>query len=94
MKKLIKDPLLHFLLIGALLFFVFEFIKSPAVIQENNIVITRGDIEALQANFTRTWQRPPTEDELSGLINDKVRGEIAFREAVAMGLDQDDAVIR
>ena len=94
MKKLIKDPLLHFLLIGALLFLVFELIKSPEVVQENNIVITRGDIEALQANFTRTWQRPPTEDELSGLINDKVRGEIAFREAVAMGLDQDDAVIR
>ena len=82
MKKLIKDPLLHFLLIGALLFLVFEFIKSPEVIQENNIVITRGDIDSLQANFTRTWQRPPTEDELSGLINDKVQSEIAFREAV------------
>jgi len=94
MKKLIKDPLLHFLLIGALLFLVFELIKSPEVVQENNIVITRGDIDSLQANFTRTWQRPPTEDELSGLINDMVLGEIAFREAVAMGLDQDDAVIR
>ena len=94
MNKFLKEPLLHFLLIGALLFLVFELIKSPAGIQENNIVITRGDIDSLQANFTRTWQRPPTEDELSGLINDKVQGEIAFREAIAMGLDQDDAVIR
>jgi hypothetical protein len=44
MKKLIKDPLLHFLLIGALLFLAFEFIKSPAGIQENSIVITSGDM--------------------------------------------------
>ncbi len=94
MKKLLKDPLLHFLLIGALLFLVFQFIKSPTGIEENRIVITRGDIEALQANFIRTWQRQPTEDELSSLVEDKVRDEMAYREAVAMGLDQDDSVIR
>jgi hypothetical protein len=94
MNKLLKDPLFHFLLIGALLFLVFELIKSPGEIQENNIVITGGDIQALQANFARTWQRPPTENELNGLIEDKVRDEIAYREAVAMGLDQDDAMIR
>ena len=94
MKKLLKDPLLHFLLIGALLFLVFGLIKNPAGDQENRIVITRGDIEALQANFTRTWQRPPMEDEISGLIEDRVRDEIAYREAVAMGLDQGDSVIR
>ena len=94
MRKLLKDPLLHFLLIGALLFLVFELIKSPTGIQENRIFITTGDIQSLQANFARTWQRPPTEDELSGLIEDKVRDEIAYRESVAMGLDQDDPVIR
>ena len=54
MKKLLKDPLLHFLLIGAALFLVFGLIKSPAGIEENRIVITSGDIEALQANFART----------------------------------------
>ena len=94
MKKLLKDPLLHFLLIGAALFLVFGLIKGPAGNEENRIVITGGDIESLQANFARTWQRPPTESELAGLIEDKVRDEIAYREAVAMGLDQDDAVIR
>ena len=94
MKKLLKDPLLHFLLIGAALFLAFGLIKSPAGIEENRIVITSGDIEALQANFARTWQRPPTESEVSGLIEDRVRDEIAYREAVAMGLDQGDSVIR
>ena len=94
MKKFLKDPLLHFLLIGAALFLVFGLIKNPAGIEENRIVITSGDIEALQANFARTWQRPPTESEVSGLIEDRVRDEIAYREAVAMGLDQGDSVIR
>lgn len=94
MKKFLKDPLLHFMLIGAALFFVFGLIKGPAGNEEYKVVITSGDIEALQANFTRTWQRPPTKNELSGLIEDKVRGEIAYREAIAMGLDQDDSVIR
>jgi len=94
MKNFVKDPLFHFLLIGAGLFLVFGFFKGPAGNEENRIVITWGDIEALQASFVRTWQRPPTESELQGLIEDKVRDEIAFREAVAMGLDQDDAVIR
>jgi parvulin-like peptidyl-prolyl isomerase len=94
MKNFVKDPLFHFLLIGAALFLVFGLIKGPAGNEENKIVITWGDVEALQANFVRTWQRPPTDSELFALIEDKVRDEIAFREAVAMGLDQDDAVIR
>ncbi|MDX1776310.1 MAG: peptidylprolyl isomerase, partial [Desulfobulbales bacterium] len=94
MQKLLKDPLLHFLLLGALLFLVFELVKSPVGVEENSIIITSGDVEALQANFSRTWQRPPTEKELAGLIEDMVREEMAYREALAMGLDQDDSVIR
>jgi parvulin-like peptidyl-prolyl isomerase len=94
MKKLLKDPLLHFLLIGAALFIVFGLIKNPAGDQENNVVITWGDIEFIKANFSRTWKRPPTENELANLIEDKVRDEISYREAVAMGLDQEDPVIR
>ena len=94
MIRILKDPLLHFLLIGAALFLVFGFFKGSAGNEESRIIITGGDIEDLKANFTRTWQRPPTENELQGLIDDRVRDEIAYREALAMGLDQDDAVIR
>jgi hypothetical protein len=94
MKKLLKDPLLHFLLIGAALFVVFGMVKSPADNPDNRIVITRGDIDFLKANFARTWRRPPTENELERLIEDQVRDEISYREAVAMGLDQNDRVIR
>ena len=70
MKKLLMDPLMHFLLIGAALFLVFELIKGPAENLENRIVITRGDIKSLKANFARTWRRPPEEKELANLIKD------------------------
>src|SRR4029077_11838515 len=44
--------------------------------------------------FSRTWQRPPTREELEGLIRDRVREEVYYRQAVAMGLDRDDTIIR
>ena len=45
-------------------------------------------------SFTRTWQRPPTSEELEGLIRDRVREEVYYREALALGLDKDDLIIR
>lgn len=93
MNKLLKDPLFHFLLIGAGLFLIFNvFNKSEDL--ENTIVISAADIAALQANFSRTWQRQPSEKELSGIIEESVRDEVAYREALAMGLDRDDPYVR
>ncbi len=94
MRKLLADPLFHFLLIGAALFIIFELFSGSATSFDDKIVMTQGDITALQANFARTWQRPPTEKELVGLIEESVRDEIAYREAVKMGLDQNDSYIR
>jgi len=94
MKKLLKDPLIHFLLIGAVLFFIFDVFSKTDNTESNKITITSGDLKALEANFTRTWQRTPTDEEMQGIIEEKIRDEIAFREAIAMGLDRDDAFIR
>jgi hypothetical protein len=94
MKSLLREPLVHFLLIGAALFFVFGLFNDPAGPQSDRIVITPGQIEFLKANFTRTWQRSPTEQELQGLINSHVHEEIFYREALALGLDRDDGIIR
>jgi hypothetical protein len=58
------------------------------------IVVTRGQIANLVDGFTRAWHRPPTTDELEGLVQDRVREEVYCREAVAMGLDKDDTIIR
>ncbi|MEJ2058252.1 MAG: hypothetical protein P8X39_10485, partial [Desulfofustis sp.] len=77
----LREPLVHFLAIGAMLFLVFHFWGSGPT--DNRIVITPGQVDSMAARFTRTWQRPPTDQELKGLIDDYVRGEIAAREARA-----------
>ncbi len=94
MKKFLREPLVHFLIIGGGLFLVFGLFNNPAGPQSDRIVITLGQIDYLKANFTRTWQRSPTEQELQGLTKSYVRNEIFYREALAMGLDRDDAIIR
>lgn len=91
--KFLRDPLLHFLVIGAALFGVFQFAggDEPA---PGEIIVSAGQIASMEAVFTRTWQRPPTEAEREGLVNEYIRDEIVYREGVAMGLDRDDAVVR
>lgn len=96
-KDLWKEPLLHFVLAGAVLFLVFR-TTQPDVIdtgdRSREIVITEGRINQLVEVFQRTWQRPPAARELQGLVDDFVREEIYYREAIALGLDRDDTVIR
>jgi hypothetical protein len=94
MKSLLREPLVHFLLIGGALFLIFEMFSGPVGLQSNRIVVTPCQIEFLQANFTRTWQRPPTAQELKGLTDNYVLDEISYREATALGLDRDDPTIR
>ena len=94
MKRLIREPFLHFLLLGALIFIGHRFLSMRIDDGPQRIVITQGQITSMVIGFSRTWQRPPTREELEGLIRDRVRAEVYCREAVAMGLDQDDPVIR
>ena len=61
MKSLLREPLVHFLLLGAVLFLVFEVFDDPAGPQSSRIVITNGQVEYLKASFARTRQRTPTE---------------------------------
>ena len=94
MKRIFTEPLVHFLLIGALLFVGFALLQSDDQSMETTIVVTDSDIKILKADFERTWQRPPREAELEGLIEEKIREEIAYREGLALGLDRDDPYIR
>jgi PPIC-type PPIASE domain len=94
MKKLIREPFIHFLLLGSAIFLAHHFLSARADNQPGKIVITQGDITSIVIGFSRTWQRLPTHEELDGLIGDRVREEVYYREAMAMGLDRDDPVIR
>jgi len=94
MRRLLREPLLHFLLIGTALFLLYDATNGGRADAPREIVISEGRIAALAENFATVWMRPPTAVELKGLIDDYVAEEVYYREAVAMGLDQDDTVIR
>ena len=93
MSRWIREPLIHFLLLGAVIFLIYDQFAGKGSAPDE-IFISRGQQENLLNTFGRTWQRPPTPTEFQGLLQDYVRQEIAYRESRAMGLDQDDIVIR
>jgi hypothetical protein len=92
--KIIREPLFHFLLLGAAIFAVYGVATRHKNDKPGQVLVTQGTIENLVTGFARTWQRPPTEEELQGLIRDYVREEVAYREALALGLDRDDMIVR
>ncbi len=81
LKTLLREPLVHFLALGALLFLFFEWKGGGSGPGSTRIVVTPGLVEHLASGFARTWQRPPTDAELKGLVDDYVKEEIATREA-------------
>ncbi|MGH9461854.1 MAG: peptidyl-prolyl cis-trans isomerase [Vicinamibacteria bacterium] len=93
MKQIWREPLVHFLALGAALFLWYG-VSGGGPASDRRIVITPGQIDQMVEIFGKTWQRPPTPQELAGLIDDYVREEVLFREAMAMGLDRDDTIIR
>jgi hypothetical protein len=84
----------HFLALGAGLFLLFGLTQEPERDGAREIRVTAGQVEQLAARFSRTWMRRPTEEELAGLIERHIRGEIFYREALAMGLDRDHPYVR
>ena len=93
LRSLVREPLVQFLAIGGLLFLLFEWRgRSPA--GSNRIVVTPALVEGLAAGFARVWERRPSDAELKQLVDDYVKEEVAAREATAIGLGKDDAVIR
>jgi hypothetical protein len=92
--RFIREPLFHFLILGAAIFAVHGLITRHQTDKPGEIVVTQAAIENLITGFTRTWQRPPTENELQGLVLDCIREEAAYREALALGLDRDDMIVR
>ena len=93
-RKLIREPLVHFLLIGAVLFIAYGLTQEPDTNTANRIVVDAGQVEQLVAQFERTWIRPPSREELDTMVENHVRAEVYYREALAMGLDQNDPMVR
>jgi PPIC-type PPIASE domain len=86
--------LLHFFALGVGIFALFGWLRGPDGDAPDRIHVDAARIEQLAQGFARSWQRPPTQQELDGLVEDFVKEEILYREAVAMGLDRDDTIVR
>lgn len=93
-NQLIKEPLLHFLLIGVALFALFGIVGESENKQENRIVVSQADVDRLVVTWQKRWNRLPTPSEINNLVESYIREEILYREAVAMGLEKDDSVVR
>ena len=92
-RRVLREPLLHFAVLGAALFVGYGLVK-PSSSGSEEIVVSAGQVASLEAQFQATWRRPPTDDERRALIESYVREEVLYREGVALGLDRDDQVIR
>ena len=95
LKSILREPLVHFLLIGVGVFTIFAALDGGQLgSAKQSIVVTDARVNQLAAAFEAVWRRPPTTEELSSILADHVREEVYVREALALGLDQNDAVIR
>jgi PPIC-type PPIASE domain len=92
--RLLREPLLQFLALGATLFALYGLAGTRSADAPEKIVVSASRVANLGDGFARTWRRPPSEQELQGLIEDYVRDEVFYREGRAAGLDRDDIIIR
>jgi hypothetical protein len=92
----LREPLVHFVIIGVLIFVLFMGLNDPPPDQGpgNTIIVELELIEQLTASFQAVWLRAPNEDERRALIDNFVREEIYYREALTLGLDRNDAMVR
>lgn len=91
-KKLLADPLIHFLLIAILFFMVYDFL-NPKIEESDTIVISAGKIEQINNNFLSRWKRLPNDKELQRAIKGFATKNAYLREAISLGLDKNDPVI-
>lgn len=93
LRAVLREPLLHFLLIGLGLFLLYGQV-SPSVSGSRRITVSQAQVDELVRQYRTAWNRSPSPAELKGLIDTYVRDEILYREGLSMGLDRDDAVIK
>ena len=89
--RLLREPLVHFAILGALVFALFGNATSA---DERRIVIDAARVERLAGQYAQNFRRAPGTDELDALIRDDLKEEVYYREALRLGLDRDDEVVR
>ena len=96
MRRWLREPLIHFLLIGAFLFAADRYMQpvGGGTPSSKQIQLSLDDLSQMVMLFQSQWRREPTAQELARLVEDKVQEEILYREALAMGLEKDDTIVK
>ncbi len=96
LRRALGEPLLQFIVIGVLLFAGYRLVhpERPATGEGNRVELTAADVRQLEIVWAAQWHRAPTQDELQGLVESRVREEILYREALALGLERGDTIIK
>ena len=94
MLRLVKDPLVHFLLLGGLIFLVFVWRGESDDTDPYRIVIGDDEVQSMWRAVAFLHGHPPTREEMWGMLEPSIKEEILYREALALGLDENDAQVR
>jgi hypothetical protein len=95
LKQVVREPLIQFLLIGSCIYGLYALSAGNEVNDnERVLIVSAGEIQALTDQWTQLWKRPPTSEELAGVVRNHVRTQILYREAESMGLADGDIVIQ
>jgi hypothetical protein len=96
LRRFLREPLVHFLLAGAILFGLSGLTQSgrSATAPSQEIRLSLDEIAQLTLLYESQWRRPPTPQDLQRMVENKVQQEILYREALAMGLDKDDEIVK
>jgi peptidyl-prolyl cis-trans isomerase C len=94
-ERILREPLLHFLVLGALFYWAGTLPKKAGSIpRQTRIEVPLSEVRRMREVWTMQWHRAPRPEELQSLIDEYVREEVLYREAIAMGLDRDDGIVR
>jgi peptidyl-prolyl cis-trans isomerase C len=96
LKRWVREPLVHFVLIGAVLFAVYSALhsKGAASTDSKKIVLTANDVNQISLMWQAQGRPAPTADQIQSLLDNKIREEVLYREALALGLDKDDTIVK
>ncbi len=95
-RRLLREPLLHFLLLGVALFAIYAYLHRGRGGFESSkeIALTMDELRQMDLYFESQWHRQPTPAEFQAMVEDKVHEEVLYREGLAMGLDKDDEIVK
>src|ERR1017187_4481917 len=96
LKRWLREPLLHFLLLGLALFAAYAYMQRGrgGVESSKQIALSLDDLRTMDTYFVSQWHRQPTPAEFQAMVEDKGREEVLYREALDMGLDKDDTIVK